>query len=117
MDRQLGSILAHQASAVAEKLFGAGYARAMMAQSLQDLALLLLNEAVYTHPSQKKVSMRSLLYVTFAVNYVVQVQAVMVYASLDNTAELCHESQSESGGAKDCSQTATASRCGVADQV
>lgn len=55
MDRQLGSILEQQAGAVAEKLFGDGYARAIMAQSLQDLAQLLPDEAVYANPSQKEV--------------------------------------------------------------
>ena len=47
-----------------KQLFGVGYARAMMAQSLQDLAQLLPDEAVYANPSQKEVSMRCLLYVT-----------------------------------------------------
>ena len=56
---------------VAEDLFGAGYARAMVVQSLQDLVLLLPDEAVYTNQSQKEVSMCCLLYVTFAGHYAV----------------------------------------------
>ncbi len=66
---QLDSILEQQAGTVAEKLFGVGYAQSMMAQSLQGLTQLLPDEAVYANLSQKEVSMRCLLYVTFAVIY------------------------------------------------
>ena len=71
IDRQMGSILEQQAGVVVEKLLGDGYARAMMAQSLQDLTQLLPDEAVYRNPNQKEVSMRCLLHVTFAMNYVI----------------------------------------------
>lgn len=56
LDGHVGSLLEHQARAEADKLFSGGYAKAMLAQSLQDLALLLPAEAVYSSQNRKEVS-------------------------------------------------------------
>ena len=55
MDRHVGSLLEHQARTEAERLFSGGYAKPLLAQSLQDLAILLPDEAVHNNPSSKEV--------------------------------------------------------------
>ena len=54
MDRQLGSIVEHQARVQAEKMLGSDYQRPLLALSLQDVALLLPEEAVFRHPLAKE---------------------------------------------------------------
>ena len=55
LDCQVGSSLEHQASMEAKIAFGDGYAQPLLAQSLQDLALLLPDGIVYEDPSCKEV--------------------------------------------------------------
>ena len=54
MDRQLSSIVEHQARVQAEKMLGSDYQRPLLALSLQDVALLFPEEGVLRHSLAKE---------------------------------------------------------------